>query len=224
MRALMESSFDIIYLLFVTSMGFYLIFKSEKGSSSKLFGYMAVILGLGDAFHLVPRIFALNTENGFEVFRSYLGFGKAVTSITMTIFYIVLYYILKNRYNVENKLLTASVWFLGIIRVIVGLLPNNQWLSANPPLDFAIYRNIPFAIMGLIIIIISYKNTKKFNDTNFKYMWFAIVLSFGFYIPVVLWGDLNPTIGLLMIPKTMAYVWIVLMGYQDFKNPMKIKK
>lgn len=222
MRAIMESSFDIIYLLFVTSMGFYLIFKSDKNSNSKLFGYMAVILGLGDAFHLIPRIFALNTPNGFEVYQSYLGIGKAVTSITMTVFYIVLYYILKNRYKLENKNLTLSIWALGIIRVIVGLLPGNEWLSANPPLDYAIYRNIPFAIMGIIIIVLSYKKTREYSDTNFKNMWLSIVLSFGFYIPVVLWGDLNPAIGLLMIPKTMAYVWIVVMGYKDFKKPQNL--
>ena len=41
-------------------------------------------------------------------------------------------------------------------------------------------------------------------------MWLTIVLSFGFYIPVVLWADAVPLIGMLMIPKTCAYVWTVL--------------
>jgi len=90
MRALMESLFDIIYLVFVISMGFYLIVKNNKNTNSRLFGIMAVILGFGDAFHLVPRILALNTTNGFEVYRNSLGIGKAVTSVTMTIFYIIL--------------------------------------------------------------------------------------------------------------------------------------
>ena len=40
----------------------------------------------------------------------------------------------------------------------------------------------------------------------------TIVLSFGFYIPVVLWADTIPMIGMLMIPKTCAYVWTVLIG------------
>ena len=49
-------------------------------------------------------------------------------------------------------------------------------------------------------------------------MWLTIALSFGFYIPVVLWSDLYPVVGILMIPKTCAYVWAVLTGYQSMKN------
>ena len=44
-------------------------------------------------------------------------------------------------------------------------------------------------------------------------MWLAIVLSFGFYIPVVLFADAYPAVGALMLPKTCAYVWMVVMGY-----------
>ena len=45
----------------------------------------------------------------------------------------------------------------------------------------------------------------------------TIVLSFGFYIPVVLWAEVVPAIGMLMIPKTCAYVWTVLIGYNAMK-------
>ena len=49
-------------------------------------------------------------------------------------------------------------------------------------------------------------------------MWLAILLSFGFYIPVVLFADQYPLLGMLMIPKTLAYVWVVFMGYFDEKR------
>ena len=42
-----------------------------------------------------------------------------------------------------------------------------------------------------------------------------------FYIPVVLWADTIPMIGMLMIPKTCAYVWTVLIGYFAMKNECK---
>lgn len=218
MRALMESLFDIIYLVFVISMGFYLIVKNNKNTNSRLFGIMAVILGFGDAFHLVPRILALNTANGFEVYRNSLGIGKAVTSVTMTIFYIILYYIFKNRYNIKNKTLDLCIWALGIIRVILTALPQNQWTSEIQPLSWGIYRNIPFVIMGIIMIALAYKYAKEHKDKSFKNMYLAIFLSFIFYIPVVLWGDVYPLIGMLMIPKTLMYVWIVTMGYKDYKS------
>ena len=62
-----------------------------------------------------------------------------------------------------------------------------------------------------------------FRDTLacVRWMWLTIVLSFGFYIPVVLWGDVLPVIGLLMIPKTCAYVWTVLIGYSAMKAEYK---
>lgn len=45
-----------------------------------------------------------------------------------------------------------------------------------------------------------------------------MIRGFGFYIPVVLWADTVPMIGMLMIPKTCAYVWTVLIGYFAMKQ------
>ena len=39
---------------------------------------------------------------------------------------------------------------------------------------------------------------------------------------VVLFADTIPMMGMLMIPKTCAYVWIVLMGYFDVKKKNRI--
>ena len=53
---------------------------------------MAVVLGVGDSFHLIPRALALCTT-GLESYTVYLGIGKLITSVTMTVFYILLYYV-----------------------------------------------------------------------------------------------------------------------------------
>lgn len=218
MRIIMESAFDIIYLFSVISIGIYMIKNSPKSSESNMFGWMSVVLGVGDAFHLIPRVYALNTT-GMEANAAFLGFGKAVTSVTMTIFYLILYYIWKKRYSVSNtKSMDKIMIGFTLIRIAISLMPQNRWLEYVQPLDWAIYRNIPFAIMGIIIIVLFYKKSREFNDSTFKNMGLAITLSFVFYAPVVLWGDLNTSIGLLMIPKTMAYVWVVLMGLKELIN------
>jgi hypothetical protein len=49
----------------------------------------------------------------------------------------------------------------------------------------------------------------------------AVVLSFAFYIPVVLWAQVNMLIGMLMIPKTLAYLWIVFIGFGEFRKSLK---
>ena len=67
------------------------------------------------------------------------------------------------------------------------------------------------------MIVLFYKSAKKQDDRAFRFMWLTIVLSFAFYIPVVLFADSIPLLGMLMIPKTCAYVWTVLIGYFDMK-------
>ena len=100
------------------------------------------------------------------------------------------------------------------------MMPQNRWLQADAPLSWGIYRNIPFALLGLLVIVLFYCSTKAYGDRAFRWMWLTIVLSFGFYIPVVLWADVFPLIGMLMIPKTCAYVWTVLIGYLAMKKEL----
>ena len=221
MQAVMETLFDAAYLTTVVTLGVIMIKRAGGNKQYLLFGIMAVLLGVGDAFHLVPRAVALCTT-GLENFVVPLGIGKFITSITMTIFYVVLYYIWRMRYGVEGRRgLTATVYVLALARIVLCFFPQNAWLSENSPLSWGIYRNIPFAIMGLIIIVLFYKSAKQSGDTPFRFMWLTIVLSFAFYIPVVLWGDVFPLIGMLMMPKTCAYVWTIWIGYSDMKLKTK---
>lgn len=215
MRAIFESLFDAIYLITVITIGIKMLQGSHGRKEYRLFGLMALVLGFGDAFHLVPRMIALLTT-GEENYVKLLGLGKLITSITMTVFYVLLYYVWRLRYKVNGRdELTKTIYGLAILRIILCLCPRNEFLSANPPLSWAIYRNLPFLLIGIIIMIIFYKSQKAHNDKNFKYMWLTIVLSFAFYAPVVLYAQRYPNIGLLMIPKTCAYVWTVLIGYKD---------
>lgn len=83
MQAIFETLFDIVYLVSVVTIGIMMIRGSKGRRQYTLFGMMAVILGCGDAFHLVPRAIALCTT-GLENYTTALGIGKLITSITMT--------------------------------------------------------------------------------------------------------------------------------------------
>jgi len=214
----MESAFSVIYLITVITIGCYIIRHQKQNRQYMLFGIMTLILGFGDAFHLIPRIIALWTT-GLENYTVALGFGKLVTSITMTLFYAILYHVWRIRYNIKGKnKLTVSVYALAVIRIVLCLFPQNKWLSADAPFAWGIYRNIPFVFLGLIIIIIFFRMAKKNNDQKFKLLWLAVLISFSFYIPVVLWADAYPLIGMLMLPKTCAYVWLIWMGFDEIRQ------
>ncbi len=213
MRAITETVFDVIYLISVVTIGILMIIKSKENKQYRLFGIMAVVLGAGDSFHLIPRMIAL-CSTGVENYVKPLGVGKFITSITMTVFYVILYYVWRLRYKIEGrKELTIAAYALAGIRIALCFFPQNGWLSADAPLSWGIYRNIPFALLGILVIVLFYRSASKGKDKEFRFMWLTIVLSFGFYIPVVLWASKIPLIGLLMIPKTCAYVWTVLIGY-----------
>ena len=221
MQAIVETLFDAVYLASVITLGVLMIKDSKKNAQFRLFGWMAVVLGAGDSFHLVPRALALCTT-GLENYTVPLGLGKWITSVTMTVFYVLLYYVWRQRYQIRGKAgITAAVYALAAARVVLCMMPQNQWLSAASPLSWGIYRNIPFALMGLLIIVLFYQSAKQHGDSAFRWMWLTIVLSFGFYIPVVLWADTIPMIGMLMIPKTCAYVWTVIIGYSAMKKECK---
>ncbi|SCJ54827.1 Uncharacterised protein [uncultured Flavonifractor sp.] len=218
MQAIVETLFDAVYLISVITIGILMIRGSKGRSQYRLFGVMAVVLGAGDSFHLVPRALALCTTS-LENYTVPLGLGKWITSITMTIFYVILYYVWRQRYQIKGRNgITAAVYILAGLRIVLCMMPQNDWLSASAPLSWGIWRNIPFALLGLLIIVLFYRSAKERNDHAFRWMWLTIALSFGFYIPVVLWADAVPMVGMLMIPKTCAYVWTVLIGYQAMKN------
>ena len=221
MQAIMETLFDAVYLISVITIGILMIRGSRGNAQFRLFGCMAVVLGAGDAFHLIPRAYALCTT-GLEHYTVPLGLGKWITSVTMTIFYVLLYYVWRQRYQVRGHGgLTAMVYLLTGLRIFLCMMPQNQWLSADAPLSWGIWRNIPFALLGLLVIVLFYRSAREHNDRAFRWMWLTIVLSFGFYIPVVLWAGAIPLIGMLMIPKTCAYVWTVLIGYTAMKRECK---
>lgn len=221
MRAIFETLFDIFYLLTVLSVGIRMIRNSKGSAQFQLFGWMAVVLGAGDSFHLVPRALALCTT-GLDSYAFQLGLGKWITSVTMTVFYVLLYYVWRQRYHIQGqKAVTWAVYALSAARVILCMMPQNQWLTNHSPLSWGIYRNLPFALLGLLVIVLFYRSAKEHNDSAFRWMWLTIVLSFGFYIPVVLWANAIPMIGMLMIPKTCAYVWTVLIGYSAMKKECK---
>ena len=214
-----HTGFDIVYLFTVITLGITMVRKSREKQYT-LYGWMAVVLGCGDAFHLIPRAIALCTT-GLESYTAALGIGKMITSVTMTAFYVLLYGVYRERYDQKNRNMDLVIALLAISRIVLCLFPQNAWTSANPPLLWGILCNIPFTILGAVIVVLFTKQVKEKDDTPFRHLALTIILSFGCYLPVVLFAEAVPMVGMLMIPKTCAYVWKVWIGFQAMKNCQK---
>ena len=75
--------------------------------------------------------------------------------------------------------------------------------------------------MGIGIIVICFIIASKTKDKIYTIMGIMVILSFGFFIPVVLFAHIVPIIGILMIPKTLAYVCVVLIGLIKHRQSVK---
>ncbi len=208
MMHLMEPLFDTAYLGLVIALGFRLLL--EKGRVSKRFGLMALVLGFGDAFHLLPRILSNLTENGFEKYIFLLSWGEFVTSITMTLFYVIFFHHFRELCNDTDRRKAGMVYVLAALRLAMLLMPQNGW-GAEGDYLFGLWRNLPFAILGLLLIFWTWKYRKT---RGLQYASLLIGASFLFYLPVVAGARFVPQLGLLMIPKTIAYVLLVAEGFQ----------
>ena len=207
MPALPESIFDIFYLCFAIVSGFMLLKKAAGRKDFKLMGLATILLGCGDAFHLLPRVLAYWLTGDFT---ASLGIGKLVTSITMTVFYLMLEYVRIEKYhNTQIKIETKIIWVLTAARIVLCAFPQNAWTSANSPVSWGIYRNIPFVIIGVMTVVLWLRDAK--NDKPLKLLYLAVLLSFAFYIPVVLLAHKIPLMGMLMLPKTIMYIWVICM-------------
>lgn len=205
----LEVIFDLLYLFISLSIGILLLLSTSGNSIRLLAGLMSIILVVGDAFHLIPRILLISTGDE-KSYLNILGRGKQITSITMTLFYIFLW----NIGIMINGIINHNVWtyvfyLLAIIRIFLCFLPHNKWTSRYPPTIWGIYRNIPFFLMGIMVALLFFLNRNI--PSSFDLAWIAIILSFLFYLPVILWANIIPKIGMLMMPKTIAYVWLLFM-------------
>jgi len=96
-------------------------------------------------------------------------------------------------------------------------MPQNQWTLYDAPVSWGIYRNIPFTILGILIVYIILKKASEKKDDIFKKIGIGVIISFACYLPVVLYATTFRLVGLLMIPKTLAYLWIVYIGYKEVR-------
>lgn len=211
---LMEAVFDIGYLTFDLIAGILFFAFSRGRILFILYGLLTLTLCGGDAFHLLPRVKrALKGSN--DRIRKQLGIGLQVSSITMTVFYILLLYIWKYTFC-ELKApaaLEIIIWVSALVRIIICLLPQNNWCGEQGNPKLSLLRNSVFAVTGIGVIIL-YAISGNTYGYHMNRMIAAIIISFGCYLPVTLLSRKMPKIGMLMIPKTCAYIWMIVMGLQ----------
>ncbi|MFL7840213.1 MAG: hypothetical protein ACK2T4_01420 [Candidatus Promineifilaceae bacterium] len=223
-RMWMEISFNIVYLIVVWGLVILMI-RRQPGVAeadkpvTRLFIWAFAFLALGDTGHVGFRVLAYaggDLERTISLFGRDLGLvglGALATAVTVTIFYMLMLVIWQRRYDKPYGWFGWLLFAAGIARLLIMLFPANEWNNTVPPQPWSLYRNLPLMIQGLGVVYLILRDSRAAGDRPFTWIGIMILLSYAFYIPVILFVQKMPLIGMLMIPKTMAYVGIALIAY-----------
>mgnify|MGYP000027432177 FL=1 len=151
----MEAIFDAAYLIF-DLVAAILFFTFSKGNILfVLYGILTLTLCGGDAFHLVPRIIRA-VRGSDEKIKRQLGIGLQVSSVTMTVFYIILMYVWKFTFPemIIPTIVEAVVWISAVVRIVICMFPQNNWCTDEGNMKLSIIRNAVFAVTGIGVIIL----------------------------------------------------------------------
>lgn len=218
-----EIIFDVFYLATVWVL-VVLMFKKranltpENKTLGMLFLWAFFLLALGDTGHVGFRVLAY-AMGGLEANPVLVGLGAMATAFTVTFFYMIVAEIWRVRFKREKSVIWWSLMAIGIIRLAIMIPAGNNWGSVVPPFNWSLARNIPLMIQGIGIAVLILVDAIKHKDSFSNKVSVMIFLSYLCYTPVILFVQKVPLLGMLMMPKTLAYVAVAFIAFTLFKKP-----
>ena len=226
-----EIIFNVTYLIVVWGLVIAMLRRrsyipvTEKRLTN-LFIWAFGLLALGDTGHVGFRVLAFvlggleKTVNIADIQLGLVGLGALSTGITITLFYVIMLMIWKDRFLKPYGWFGYMLFIIAGIRLLLMIPSQNQWNNVEPPMPWGIYRNIPLIFLGLGVAFLMVRDSLGIRDRTFTWIGGLILISYALYIPVILFVRELPEIGMLMIPKTLAYVAIGFIAYKDlFREP-----
>ncbi|MHA1110173.1 MAG: hypothetical protein ACTSRE_03685 [Promethearchaeota archaeon] len=217
---IMEISFNILYIVTIYILVILMFvrrknveFSNQKQANRMLLAFF--LLALGDTGHVGFRVIAY-ALGGLESNALLVGLGALSTAITVGIFYMLILDLWRVQFDKPFSALYIILLISGIVRLGLFFFPQNAWGSTVPPADWGLYRNIPLMIQGIGAAILLLIDSIKMKNKTYRNVALWIFVSYAFYLPVILFVRFVPMIGMLMIPKTIAYVVIAIIGLKAY--------
>jgi hypothetical protein len=224
-RILTETTFNIVYLIVIWGLVWAMFKRRMMLAADDRNAALCILLAffflaLGDTGHVGFRVVAY-ALGGLETTMPLFGkdvnlvaMGAVATAWTFTIFYVFMLLMWQERFKEPFGLIAWLMVVMAIARSVVMLLPGNEWNSLNPPRTIYVLRNIPLMLMQAGTAFLILRDAARRHDRTFRWIGIMILISLACYGPVVAFVHTYPAIGMLMIPKTMAYLGIAIIGYR----------
>ena len=228
MRMWVEVTFNVAYLVVVWGLVLVMIRRRAEISPAdwplvRLFILAFGLLALGDTGHVGFRVLAYAQGSLEDATLSALGtdiglvgLGALATAITVTFFYMIMVLIWRTRFGKPYGWFGLLLLATGVIGLIVMIPSANDWNAVVPPQPWSLIRNLPLVVQGLGVCFLILRDAFAAEDRTFKWIGAMIIVSYAFYIPVILFVQQTPLLGMLMIPKTLAYVAIAVIAFRAF--------
>jgi hypothetical protein len=219
MRLWVEVIFNVGYLVAIWTIVAMMVIKlnqvtPQNQNLAKCVMLAFALLALGDTGHVGFRVIAY-AQGGLAANPLLVGAGDLSTAYTVTMFYMLMVVVWRLRFQ---KPLGWFGWFLlaaGLVRMAVMVFPQNEWWQVTAPYNWSLLRNSFLVIQGLGVMALILRDAVRSNDRSFCWIGIMIALSFLFYAPVILWVQWVPLLGMLMIPKTCAYLAVAMIAYKE---------
>ncbi len=216
----LEIGFDLAYLITIWLLVIIMLKRKESVLAenqlvARLVRWMFILLAVGDTGHVGFRVLAYS-QGALENSPLLVGMGSLATAYTVTVFYMIFVEVWRVRFDQKHNGFTLLLLAVGLIRMIMMVLPGNHWGQVMPPQPMGILRNIPLMIQGVGILILILWSAWQSRDKTFLWIGFCVFLSYLFYTPVILFVNKIPMLGMLMMPKTLAYLAIAFIAWFSF--------
>ncbi len=215
-----EIIFDVFYLITIWILVAKMYVKRDNLTlKTKPVGILFLVafflLAFGDTGHVGFRVVAY-AMGGLENNPVLVGIGKLTTTVTVTFFYMLVAEIWRIRFEYKRNVIWWGFMITGVARLIIMIPGGNGWISVESSFGWSIARNIPLMIQGIGVSVLLLRDSIEINDSLMKKISIWIFVSYACYLPVILFVHKTPLLGMLMMPKTLAYLAVAFIAFSLF--------
>lgn len=227
MRMWVEVSFNVTYLAVVWTL-VALMWRRQawvpaaERPIARRFMWAFALLALGDTGHVGFRVlaYALGGLTAQPVVLgtpvSLVGLGALATAYTVTFFYMLMLDIWRLRTGKRFGAFEYGLLALAVVRLALMAFPQNEWWRVDPVPPWNLIRNAPLTALGLGVAYLILRDAGAARDRTFTGIGVLILVSYACYVPVILFAAQAPLVGMLMIPKTLAYLGVAVLAFRAF--------